>query len=82
MLPSLSLAVALALGVGAADSNVIVVKIDGRETRLTLADATAGSERGAAFTQCLVAGRVLRVSGSNSAATVRRPGYPMGYFLG
>ena len=70
MFPALSLAVALALGVGAADSNVIVVKIDGKETRVTLAGVNAGSERGAAFAQCLVAGRVLRVSGSHSAATV------------
>jgi hypothetical protein len=70
MFPALSLAVALALGVGAADSNVIVVKIDGKETRVTLAGINAGSERGTAFAQCLVAGRILRVSGSHSAATV------------
>ena len=30
MIPSLSVAVALALGVGAADSNVIVARIDGK----------------------------------------------------
>jgi hypothetical protein len=70
MLPALSLAVALALGVGAADSNVVIVKIDGKETRLTLAGVSGGSERGTAFAQCLVAGRVLRVSGPHSAAKV------------
>ena len=69
MFPTLSLAVALALGVGAADSNVIVVKIDGKETRVTLAGVNGGSERGTAFAQCLVAGRVLRISGPHSAAT-------------
>jgi hypothetical protein len=68
MFSALSLAVALALGVGAADSNTIIVRIDGKETRVTLAGVNAGSERAAAFAQCLVAGRVLRVSGPHSAA--------------
>ena len=70
MFPALSLAVALALGVGAADSNVIVVKIDGKETRVTLSGVNAGSERGTAFAQCLVAGRVVRITGPHSAAKV------------
>lgn len=70
MFPALSLAVALALGVGAADSNVVIVRIDGKETRLTLAGVSGGAERGTAFAQCLVAGRVLRVSGPHSAAKI------------
>ena len=70
MLTSISLAVALAMGVGAADSNTIIVRIDGKETRVTLAGVDGGSQRGAAFAQCLVAGRVVRVSGPHSAAKV------------
>ena len=70
MFSALSLAVALALGVGAADSNTIIVKIDGKNTYVTLDGINAGSERAAVFAQCLVAGRVVRVSGPHSAAKV------------
>jgi len=70
MFPALTLAVALAMGVGAADSNTLIVRIDGKETRVTVAGVSAGSERGTAFAQCLVAGRVLRISGPHSAAKV------------
>ena len=69
MFTSLTLAVALAMGVGANDSNSIIVRIDGKETRVILAGVAGGSERGATFAQCLVAGRVLRISGPHSAAT-------------
>lgn len=69
MLAAIALSV-IALGVGANDSNSIVVRIDGKETRVILAGVAAGSERGAAFAQCLVAGRVLRIKGPHSAATV------------
>lgn len=58
------------MGVGAADSNTIIVRIDGKEMRVALAGANAASERGTAFAQCLVAGRVLRISGPHSAAKV------------
>jgi hypothetical protein len=58
------------MGVGAADSNTLIVRIDGKETRVTVAGVGAGSERGTAFAQCLVAGRVLRISGPHSAAKV------------
>lgn len=57
------------LGVGALDSNAIVVRIDGRESAFTLAGLQAGSQPATAFLKCLVAGRVLRVKGSSSAAT-------------
>ena len=70
MLTSLSLAVALALGVGAVDSNSITVMLDGKPTRITLAGVAAGDARAAEFSQCLVAGRVLRISGPHSAAHV------------
>jgi hypothetical protein len=69
MLAAIALSV-IALGVGANDSNSIVVRIDGKETRITLAGVAGGSERGAAFAQCLVAARVLRIKGPHSAATV------------
>ncbi|MEK6372387.1 MAG: hypothetical protein AABO58_06795 [Acidobacteriota bacterium] len=59
----------IALGVGANNSNSLIVRIDGKETRVTLAGVAAGSERGAAFANCLVAGRVLRIKGPHSAAT-------------
>jgi len=69
MLAAIALSV-IALGVGATDSNSLVVRIDGKETRVTLAGVDGGSERGAAFAKCLVAGRVLRIKGPHSAATV------------
>lgn len=58
------------MGVGASDSNTLIVRIDGKETRVTVAGVSAGSERGTAFAQCLVAGRVLRISGPRSSAKV------------
>lgn len=61
----------VALGVGATDSNSIVVRLDGKETAIKLAGVSAGDARAAAFAQCLVAGRVVRISGPRSAATVR-----------
>src|SRR5690242_21903330 len=70
MLTTLSLAVALGLGVGSIDSNSITVLIDGKPTKIVLAGVAAGDARGAEFTQCLVAGRVLRISGPHSAAHV------------
>ncbi len=60
----------VALGLGATDSSLIVVRIDGKETTVKLAGVTAGSERGAAFLKCLVAGRVVRVKGPHTGATV------------
>lgn len=64
-----AIALTVALGVGATDSNTIVVRIDGKETPVTLAGVNAGSERGAAFVKCLVAGRVVRIKGPRTAAT-------------
>ena len=57
------------MGVGALDSNSIVVRIDGHESAFTLTGLDAGSQPATAFLKCLVAGRVLRVKGSSSAAT-------------
>src|SRR5438045_4071636 len=59
----------IGLGVGATDSNSIVVRIDGKETPVILAGVSGGSERGTAFLQCLMAGRVVHVAGSLGAAT-------------
>ncbi len=59
----------IAMGVGATDSSSIIVRMDGKESPVTLAGVTSGSERGAAFLKRLVAGRVVRVNGPRSAAT-------------
>ena len=65
----LATALALGLGVGAADSNKIIVRLDGQATPVTLAGVAAGSPRAAMFAKCLVAGRVLRIKGPRNAAT-------------
>src|SRR5437763_13521383 len=70
MLTSLSLAVAVALGVGAIDSNSITVLLDGKPTKIVLAGVAPGDARAAEFAQCLVAQRVVRISGPHSAARV------------
>ena len=58
------------MGVGAIDSNAIVVRLEGQETAVTLLNTKPGSAPATAFLKCLVADRVLRVKGPNSAATV------------
>ena len=58
----------LALGVGATDANSIVVRINGKATSLSLAGVAGGSQPGTAFAKCLVAGRILQISGPGSAA--------------
>jgi|GEM_PF-2443888 len=57
----LVLAVLLGLGVGAKDANHIVVKIDGTDRVIDL-KADASGDAAQKFLQCLVAGRVLKVS--------------------
>lgn len=59
----------VSLGVGALDSNAIVVRIEGQETSITLAGAKPGSAPATTFLKCLVANRVLRIKGPHSAAT-------------
>ena len=58
---TLVLAVLLGLGVGAKDANHIVVKIDGKDRIIDL-KANASGDPAQKFLQCLVAGRVLKVS--------------------
>ncbi len=60
--------VRIALGVGASASNEIVVKIAGKDTRVKLARASAGSDQGRLFLQCLVAKRVVRVDAKHGRA--------------
>ena len=55
------LAVLIGLGVGAKDPNHIVVKIDGADRVIDL-KANASGDAAQKFLQCLVAGRVLKVS--------------------
>jgi hypothetical protein len=59
----------VSLGVGALDSNTIVVRVDGKEQAITLANTKPGSAPATAFLKCLVAGRVVRIKGPHSAAT-------------
>jgi hypothetical protein len=59
----------VSLGIGALDSNSIVVRIDGKEQAVTLANTKSGSAPATAFLRCLVAGRVVRIKGPHSAAT-------------
>jgi len=59
----------VSLGIGALDSNTIVVRIDGEEQAVTLANTKSGSVPATAFLKCLVAGRVVRIKGPHSAAT-------------
>jgi hypothetical protein len=59
----------VALGVGALDSNTIVIRIDGKEHAVILANTKPGSAPATAFLKCLVAGRVVRIKGPHSAAT-------------
>ena len=60
----------IAMGVGALDSNAIVVRVEGKETSVTLAGVQPGSAPATAFLKCLVGGRVVRVKGARTAATV------------
>ncbi len=58
---ALVLAALIGLGVGAKDPNNIIVKVDGRDR---VVDLKAGASGDAAqkFLQCLVAGRVLKLT--------------------
>ena len=60
----------IALGVGAASSNEIVVKIDGKNATIKLAGVGAGTYAAQAFLQCLVANRVIRVDRVAGRATM------------
>ncbi len=59
----------VSLGVGALDSNTIVVRVDGKEQSVTLASTKPGSAPATAFLKCLVADRVVRIKGPHTAAT-------------
>lgn len=55
----------VALGVGAATSTEVIVKINGKDTTVPIAGAPAGNQSSKVFLQCLVAHRVVRVSGGH-----------------
>lgn len=59
----LAAAATVALGVGASSSTEVIVKINGKDTVVSVAGAPAGNQASKQFLQCLVARRVLRVSG-------------------
>jgi hypothetical protein len=60
--------VKLGLGVSAPGPNEIVVKVEGRDTRVKLAGVPADSDSARLFLQCLVANRVLRVDAKHGRA--------------
>lgn len=72
---SLSAAVAsqaatVALGVGASSPNEIILKIDGRDSHLRLDGVKpSGDPSAAAFLNCLVAGRVVRVEKASAGTS-------------
>ena len=51
----------IALGIGAASSSEVVVKIHGKNTTVKLAGVHDGTYAGQAFLQCLVASRIVHV---------------------
>ena len=60
----------IALGIGAASSNEVVVKIAGKNVSVKLAGVNNGTYAGQAFLQCLVASRVVRVDRAAGRVTM------------
>lgn len=58
------------LGVGAASSNEVVVKIDGKNETIKLAGIKNGTYPGQAFLQCLVERRIVRVDRAANRVTM------------
>jgi hypothetical protein len=68
MITPLLLATVIGLGVHAPASNELIVLVDGKETRVTLAGVAAGSEPAREFVRCLIKKRVLRVDAKHGKA--------------
>lgn len=60
----------VALGVGAASSSEVIVKIAGKNVNVKLAGVNNGTYAGQAFLQCLVANRVVRVDRAAGRVTM------------
>jgi hypothetical protein len=60
----------VALGVGAASSSEVIVKIAGKNVNVKLAGINNGTYAGQAFLQCLVASRVVRVDRAAGRVTL------------
>lgn len=60
----------IALGIGAASSSEVVVKIAGKNTTVKLAGVNNGTYAGQAFLQCLVASRIVRVDRTAGRVTM------------
>lgn len=58
------------LGIGAASSNEVVVKINGKNETIKLAGIKNGTYAGQAFLQCLVARRIVRVDRAAGRVTM------------
>jgi len=60
----------IALGIGAASSNEVVVKIAGKNVTVKLAGVNNGTYAGQAFLQCLVASRIVHVDRTAGRVTM------------
>jgi hypothetical protein len=60
----------VALGIGAASSSEVVVKIAGKNVTVKLAGISNGTYAGQAFLQCLVASRIVRVDRAAGRVTL------------
>jgi hypothetical protein len=60
----------IALGVGAASSSEVIVKIAGKNVNVKLAGVNNGTYAGQAFLQCLVAQRIVRVDRTAGRVTM------------
>jgi hypothetical protein len=60
----------IGLGVGAASSTEVIVKIDGKNTTVKLAGVNNGTYAAQAFLQCLVANRIVRVDRAAGRVTM------------
>ncbi|HEV2720061.1 MAG TPA: hypothetical protein VG323_08585 [Thermoanaerobaculia bacterium] len=58
------------LGVGAASSTEVIVKVNGKNETVKLAGITNGTYAGQAFLQCLVAHRIVRVDRAANRVTM------------
>jgi len=61
----LAAAATVALGVGAASSTEVIVKVNGTDRTVKVAGAPTGNQSSKVFLQCLVAKRVLKINGGD-----------------
>lgn len=59
----LAVAATIGLGVGAASSTEVIVKVNGKDSVVKVTGAPQGNQSSKVFLQCLVAKRVLKMTG-------------------